>query len=100
MPFALLLLSHRSCGRLHVCPSLYAEIRLPVCFFFYRRSQLLKSIQIRAMRHRGKHTSLKRPGFVRAYETDEEMECNSQEKCDRAPEMRFVPRQLVIILYG
>lgn len=35
-------------------------------FFFYGRGQLLKSIQIRVMRHRGKRTSLKRPGFMRA----------------------------------
>lgn len=29
---------------------------------------------------------------MRAYETDEEMECNSQEKWDRARETQFVPR--------
>lgn len=91
-----------SVGRSHVCLLSVCEDPTvgPFLFFFYGRGQLLKFIQIRAMRHRGKRTSLKRPGFVRAYETDEEMECNSQEKCDIAREKtRFVPCQLVIIFY-
>lgn len=62
-------------GACMCCPSLYAKIRRRRFFFFYGRGQLLKSIQIRAMRHRGKRTNLKRPGFVRVYKTDEEMEC-------------------------
>lgn len=89
MPFALLLLLHRACAGLSL--SLFSFVcgdLTPPC---YGRGHALKVYTNPGYGQRAVTTRvLKGPLCAGVHEMDKEMECNSREKCDCAPEMRFV----------